>query len=392
MSTRANSSNIDLFSAEALADPYEQYAALRSAGAAVWLEKLNIWALPRYQQARTALMDWEVFSSKDALCVDAAHNQFFSGTVAAVDPPDHDRLRAIIMPSLSPRSLQSIKDSIEAQARDIVRPLLETGEFDAVVDMAAIFPVQVVCDLVGLPNEDRDRLLDRANAAINMFGPANELAAASMWTFPETFSYIQTYATRERIRPGSFGSEVYQAAERHEISEAECLPLMLAYLFAGMETTVNSIANAIYLFARFPDQWSLARRDRAAVGLAFEEALRFETPVQFFGRRVTRSYDAEGTTLHAGDRVIVMYGSANRDERKFPNPDAFDVSRKSVTHLAFGTGRHSCAGQALARLEGLAMLGALADSVERFELLDAKRRLNNVSRGFDSLQVKLHRA
>jgi cytochrome P450 len=137
------SSNVDLFSEAALTDPYAQYAELR---AAVWLERLNLWALPRYQQVRQTVLDWATFSSKDAISVDDAHGQYFSGTVSSVDPPDHDRLRAIIMPSLSRRSLQSIKGSIEQLAREFVDPLLETSEFDAIAQMAAPFPVKVVCD------------------------------------------------------------------------------------------------------------------------------------------------------------------------------------------------------------------------------------------------------
>jgi len=158
--------------------------------------------------------------------------------------------------------------------------------------MAAPFPVKVVCDLVDLPEDDRDRLLDRANAAINLLGPANRLVNESMWAYPETLAYIQTYAARDRIRPGSFG-------------------------------------------------------------LAFEEALRLESPVQFIGRRVTKQYDADGPLLQPGHKVIALYGCANRDERKFPDPDAFDVSRQSNMHLAFSAGRHICAGQGLARLEGI---------------------------------------
>jgi cytochrome P450 len=383
-------SDLDLFADDVLHDPYDPYARLREAGAAVWMSRLGMWALPRYAQVRAALLDWKTFSSQDAVCVGEEHNALYSGTVLASDPPLHDRLRAVIAPSLTPRALAAMKAEIESQADTLVEVLVARGSFDAVADLAAVFPVSVVCDLVGLPMDERDRLLARADASFNTFGPANARAAASMWAFPESFNYIQKVATRERLRPGSFGASVYEAADRGEITAEQCLPVMLAYLFAGMDTTVNAISSAVWLLTQYPDQWDAMRANPALVGRAFEETLRFESPVQMFGRKLMKDYDAEGVTLEPGERALLLYASANRDERKFPHADRFDVMRDSNAHLSFGMGLHLCAGQGLARLEGHAVLAALARRARRVELIEAKRHLNNAVRGLKEAHVRVN--
>jgi cytochrome P450 len=165
---------------------------------------------------------------------------------------------------------------------------------------------------------------------------------------------------------------------------------MLAYLFAGMDTTVNAVSNAIWLLAQHPEQWKSVRLDQRLLAAAFEEGLRLESPVQVFGRRLKQPYVAEGVTLKAGERVLLLYGSANRDERKFARPDEFDVNRGLAPHLAFGTGIHLCAGQGLARLEAQAILSSLAKRVERIEITAQRRHLNNSVRGLGELHVRVH--
>ena len=383
-------SDLDLFSDELLDDPYPAYALLRSTGAAVWMNRLDMWALPRYAEVRAALLDWETFSSQDAVCVGEEHNKLYTGSVLSSDPPQHGQLRAVLAPSLAPTALTKIKAEIERRADDLVADLVSRREFDAVGDLAAVFPVAVVADLIGLPDVERDRLLDRADASFNIFGPVNDRAVQSMWTFPESFQYIQTVATRERLTPGSMGAAVYAAADRGEIGAEHCLRLMLAYLFAGMDTTVNAVSNAIWLLAQHPDQWKSVRSDQKLLAAAFEEGLRLETPVQVFGRRLKRPYVAEGVSLRAGDRVMLLYGSANRDERRFARPDEFDVNRGLAPNLAFGMGIHLCPGQGLARLEAQAILSSLAKRVERIEVTALRRHLNNSVRGLGELHVRVH--
>jgi cytochrome P450 len=199
------------------------------------------------------------------------------------------------------------------------------------------------------------------------------------------------FATPDRLEPGGWGSQIYEAGERGDIEPEACPGLMLAYAWAGMDTTVNALSAAVWLFARHPDQWALVRDDSSLVASAFNEVLRIEPPVQRFTRLAANPVEVGGVTLPEGARVAVLFGSANRDERHFDDPDRFDVTRNPVDHLSFGRGIHHCVGAGLARLEGHAMIAALAERVERFEIGDATWRRNNALHGLAKLDVRIHR-
>lgn len=174
------------------------------------------------------------------------------------------------------------------------------------------------------------------------------------------------------------------------ITEAQCPQLFTAYLVPSLDTTISAIGNAIWLFGRYPEQWDKVRENPSLIPNAFKEVLRLESPIQGFSRKATSDYEVEGISIPAGSRVVVLFASANRDERKWRHPDIFDVTRNTSGHLGFGYGIHLCAGASLARLEGQAILSALAQRVERFELGKSTRKLNNVIRGLSSLAVTVH--
>ena len=196
-------------------------------------------------------------------------------------------------------------------------------------------------------------------------------------------------ATPERLAPGGWGSQIYAAGARGDIEPAACPGLMLAYAWAGMDTTVNALSAAVLLFAMHPDQWDAVRADLALVPSAFNEVLRIEPPVQRFTRLAVEAVEIGGCTLPRDARVAVLFGSANRDERHFPDPDVFDVTRNPVDHLSFGRGIHHCVGAGLARLEGHAVIAALAARVERFEIGVTEWRRNNALHGLAHLRVKI---
>ena len=248
----------------------------------------------------------------------------------------------------------------------------------------------MVADLVGLPEEGREHLLERAAAAFNTFGPDNELLRSSQTGFRELFGYCTGFATPERLVPERWGSQIYAAGERGDIEPEACPGLMLAYAWAGMDTTVNALSAAVWLFARHPDQWALVRTDRSLIPSAFNEVLRIEPPVQRFTRLATSPVELDEITLPAGARVAVLFGSANRDDRHYDAPDRFDVTRNPVDHLSFGRGIHHCVGAGLARLEGHAVIAALAARVERFETGEPCRRRNNALHGLARLDVRVH--
>ncbi|MFC8511827.1 cytochrome P450 [Streptomyces sp. NPDC057257] len=382
-------SDVDLFADEHLDDPYPVHRDLRDQGASVWLTRHRVWAIPRYAEVRDVLRDHERFSSASGVGLNPEANAMRKGTIIATDPPEHTVLRSILADRLVPRALRSVRADIEARAVDLVDRLVARTEFDAVADLARRFPLDVVADLIGLPEEGRDQLLPLADSAFNSFGPLNDRGRAGLDAWARQRAYLQQVATRDRLRPGGFGADLYEAADRGLIDPQSSLALMGAYLTAGMDTTVNTISSAIWLLADHPDQWQLVRTSTEMLRAAVNEVLRMETPVQAFARVTTTDVELDGVHVPAGERVVVLYGSANRDERKWRDPDRFDITRNPVDHVGFGYGAHGCAGQGLARIEIEALLAALAQRVERFEAGRPVRHLNNVIRGLERLPVRL---
>jgi cytochrome P450 len=381
VSSTGSVTSIDLFSDEVLADPYPTYRLLRDAGPAVYLERIDAWALARDASVRAALTDWETFSSAAGVALTEGVNQALTGTVLASDPPEHDRLRAVMSERLAPRALGGFRTSVRRQADDLVR----RRSFDAVQDLARAFPVAVLLDLIGLPDDGRDQVLNWADGAFNAFGPDNERLRRSLPVHQDKFDYLASVVASDRLAPGSIGRGICEAADRGEIERASCVSLLAALVDAGLDTTISAMSNVALLFSRHPEQWERLRADRIRIPAAFSEILRWESPVQAFARGVTADYDMDGVTLPAGSRVLLLYGSANRDERTWTDPEAFDVGRDASRHLAFGRGIHVCAGQGLARLEANALLAALADHVAHFETGEPERRLNNTVRGLSRL-------
>jgi cytochrome P450 len=204
--------------------------------------------------------------------------------------------------------------------------------------------------------------------------------------------FITKTYDENRLRPGGFGSTVAEAARAGEITREAAITLLAGYIVAAFDTTINAIGNGAWLFSQHPDQWRLVREDPSRVPAAFLEIIRIEAPLQHLARVTTREVDlGEGVVLPQGARVVVSYASANRDERHFPDPDRFDIERNPVDHLAFGLGNHTCAGQGLARLEGLAVFSALAKRGDGFTLTGpAERDPNSVTRGFSKLPMRMY--
>ena len=193
------------------------------------------------------------------------------------------------------------------------------------------------------------------------------------------------------LTPGGFGSTIADAARRGEIAREAAIGLLAGYVVAAFDTTINAIATGVWLFATHPEEWERLRTDTSLIERAFHEIVRIESPIQNFSRVTTKDVDVgDGVVIPRGARVIVSYGSANRDERHFDEPERFDVMRRRIDHLGFGLGNHACAGQGLARLEAHAVFRALAPRVRHFELTgEPIRALNNITRGFSHLPARI---
>jgi cytochrome P450 len=284
-----------------------------------------------------------------------------------------------------------MKEQVTEAADTLVATLLERRSFDAVTDLARALPLSVVPDFIGWPQEGREHLLRWAAANFDSFGPINPRVEQALPQCGEMAAFGAEIVRTGNVLPGSLGASVLEARDRGDVSTEQTMMLMLDYLAPSLDTTISAIGSAIWLFGQHPDQWDRIREDRSLIPNAVNEVVRFESPISSFGRLVAVDTEVDGVPVPAGSRVVVSYASANRDERKWGNPDEFDVTRKeAVAQLGFGYGTHGCAGQGLARMETESILAALARTVTRFELGTPVRALNNTIRALGSLPVTVH--
>ena len=383
----------DPYSTTFLIDPYPFHEELREAGPVAWLEAYDVWATGRYEQVREVLLDWQTFMSGAGvglidLRVDAWRPP---SLLLEADPPAHTVVRQIVERVLSPRAVKILRERFIARAETLVERLVSAGSFDAMDELARVFPVQAFADEVGVAEEGRENLLPYGDMVFNGQGPRNEYFHAAMENVAEVQAWILASCRRENLAPGGFGAQIYEAADAGEITEEQAGMLVRSFLSAGLDTTVSALGNAVHLFAANPDQWDLLHADPSLARPAFEETIRFETPVQVLSRTATRDTEIEGIQIAKDERVMIFFGAANRDPRRWESPDRFDIRRKASGHLAFGLGIHGCVGKPVARIEGEAVLGTLARKVGRIELDgEPQRHLNNTVRSFESLPVTFH--
>ena len=381
--------NLDIYSDQAILDPYPAYQTLRDLGPAVWMEKYNVWAVTRYDEVYAGLHDSETFSSASGVALTPETNQQLAGNTVSSDPPEHDRLRALIAPRLSPRALRAHHDEVQRRAEALVDHLIELGTFDAVSDFAQVFPVSLVPDLIGWPEEGRDRLLEWAAAGFNTIGPMNERTVESIPAVMEMGAYTAALVQSGKLRSGGWGDELLAEGRQAGIDEPTLASLLIDYLAPSLDTTISALASMLYLFGEHPEQWDIVRSDTTTIPNAFNEVVRIESPIRGFYRHLKRDAVYGDVTVPEGSWALMLYASANRDERKWKNPEVFDVRRSAAQHVGFGHGVHSCVGQGLARLEAHALLRALSARVHRFEVGRPQWSLNNTIRSLQSLPVSV---
>lgn len=389
-------SDVDPFSVEFFEDPHRIHDVLRETGPVIRLSRWNVFAVARYEEVHAVFNDPETFCSRRGVGLsDFAKEEPWrpQSLILEADPPDHTRARAILNKVLSVGVMRSLRDRFQAEADRMVDDLLERGSFDAIPDLTEAFPMSVFPDAVGLKNEGRDHLLPYASLAFNAFGPDNELRRRALAEAGPHVAWVTRQCERDNLREDGFGAAIHAAADRREIEPGNATLLVRSLLTAGIDTTVNGLGAAVWALASFPDQWQRLRADPTLARAAFEEAVRLESPVQTFFRTTTRPVELSGFAIGEGEKVLMFMGAANRDPRRWQEPDRYDITRRTSGHVGFGSGIHMCVGQFVARLEGEVLLSALARKVASIEITGpVKRRYNNTLRGLESLPVTLKAA
>ncbi|WP_433152469.1 cytochrome P450 [Actinomadura nitritigenes] len=386
----------DPFGHEHLEDPLPLHEALREAGPVTYLTRYDVFALARYEHVRTALTDWQGFQSAASVGLsDFRHEKPWRppSLLLEADPPRHDAPRAVLAKVLGPRALRRLREAWFADAERLVDEVLSDAEFDAVPRLAEAFPLRVFPDAVGLGPDGRENLLPYGDHLFNTFGPDNDLVQKGRARMPDVLGWVNAQCARDRLSSNGFGAQIWAAADRGDITPEQAPLIVRSLLSAGVDTTVHGLAAVLYAFAANPDQWRRLRDEPHLARTAFDEAVRWQSPVQTFFRTAVGDQEIGDTVIPDGRKILMFLGAANRDPRRWDDPDAFDVARDPSGHVGFGMGLHQCVGQHVARLESEALLTALARRADRIEPAGTPtRHHNNTLRAWKSLPLRVHRA
>lgn len=386
-------SDADPFAHDVLEDPSALYAQLRDAGAVVYLTRYDVYAMARYEQVRAALADWQGFGSGAGVGLSNFRYERPwrpPSLLLEADPPQHDAPRAVLSKVLGPPALSTLRAEWFTGAARLVDEVLAEPEFDAVTRLAEAFPLRVFPDAVGIPREGRENLLPYGDHLFNAFGPHNDLARRGEPRAAELSSWVNAQCARQALAPGGLGARIWAAADHGDITHEQAPLVVRSLLSAGVDTTVQGLAAALYAFATHPGQWQRLRSQPGLARLAFDEAVRWHSPVQTFFRTASVGIPAGPAVIPGGKKILTFLGAANRDPRRWTDPDTFDLSRDPSGHVGFGMGIHQCVGQHVARLEAEALLTALARRVKSFEIAGTARyHHNNTLRAWASLPVRV---
>ena len=334
-------SSLDPFADDFLAAPYPFYAELREAGPVVWLERYGLWTCARHAEVQAALSDWQTFSSAAGVGIDDFRRTKPwrpPSLILEADPPLHSRSRTVMNRALSAKSMAGLRAGFKEAAEKLADELVARRRVDAIADIAEAYPLSVFPKAVGLGREGVENLLPYGAMVFNAFGPRNAHFEAVMAEAAKVVPWINAQCAREALSPAGLGAIIWAAVDTGEITAEEAPLLVRSLLSAGLDTTIVGIGNALYAFATSPAQWQALREKPALVRPAFDEVLRWESPIQTFFRTTTRTVDIGGIEIPEDAKVLLFLASANRDPRRWDEPECFDVNRRAAGHVAFGAG------------------------------------------------------
>ena len=386
--------DLDPFSDEFLNEPWSAHELMREAGPVFRLERYGLYGVARFDEVARVLADHETYvSSRGVGLSDFATEKPWRppSLLLEADPPQHTKARHVVTGILTPKLLRSLKEGFQERADELLaRVAARGGVIDGVTDLAEAFPLQVFPDFVGLPQEGRENLLPYGSMVFNTFGPRNRHFERAVEHGAKAQEWIMAQCQPGAPAPGGLGEKIHTAAAEAGYGPDEQARLLRSFLSAGVDTTVHGIGNALQCLAANPEQFAALSGDPSLARSAFEETVRFSSPVQTFFRTTSRETELSGVGLPEGSKVLMFLAAANRDPRRWEKPDEFDIRRRSAGHVGFGFGVHACLGQMLARLEGECFLTALARHVASIEPAgEPVQQLNNTLRGLDRLPLRL---
>lgn len=369
--------------------PYEVWKQLRDEAPVYFNDRYGFYALSRYEDVERAHRDPTTYLSSHGTVLELmGENKIPTGMMIFQDPPEHTQLRSMAARAFTPRRVTEL----EPHVREICRGLLANwrpGEsFDFVDDFGGILPSMVICELLGVPEADRAWTKATIDRTFHIEPGVGMINDKSLIAQIEMHEYLSKLLAERRQHPGD---DLLSALAQQELTDQECCDFANLLVSAGTETVAKLLGWTAVVLAAHPDQRAMIAADPSLAANAVEELLRFEAPSPVQGRWTSRDVEVQGTTIPAGSKVLLLTGSAGRDERKYPEAERFDVRRQFDHHVSFGFGIHFCIGAALARLEGkVALTEALVHAPEwEVDLAEAKRVYTSTVRGWSHVPVTM---
>jgi cytochrome P450 family 142 subfamily A polypeptide 1 len=371
-------------------DPFPAFAWMRREAPAYFDESAGVWGITRYADIKEISKDPDTFSNAGGIRPDSDALPMMIDT----DAPEHVRRRRLVSEGFTPRRIRESEEGIRVICDAIIDRVCERGSADFVNDIAAPLPMIVIGNMLGVAPEDRDALLRWSDDMLKALGSPDptdmDRAALAAVEYAEYITAVAAQRRRDSQTDDLIGTLVHAEIEGDRLDESSLIYESLLILIGGDETTRHVISGGMYELLRHPDQMALLAAERDRLPLAVEEMLRWVTPIKNMARTMTRDVELHGQNLSKGQKLLLLYPSANRDESVFVDPESFDVTRTPNDHMAFGFGSHFCLGNRLARMELTVMFDRLLERLPDLALAtDAeppKRAANFVS-GYDTMPV-----
>jgi cytochrome P450 len=379
-------------------DPYPVYARLRDEAPLYRNDELDFWALSRHADVVAAFRDPSQFSSANGVSLDpAAWGPYAHKTMSflALDPPRHTRMRALVSKGFTARRVRELERQVRALARRHLGTAIARGDFDFVADFAGLLPMDVISEMIGVPEADRDDVRKLADTVVHREDGLFDVPQAGMDAALTLVGYYADLLAQRRVAGadrGDLTSALLEAEiDGDRLTDEEIIGFLFLMVVAGNETTTKLLSNAVYWSWRHPAELAKPMADPGRIGDWVEETLRYDASSQVIARTVTEDLTAHGQTVPAGDRLLLLIGAANRDPAAFPGPDDFDLDRDTSALISFGSGRHYCLGANLARLEAQVALAEFTRLVAAYEIDDGRaQRVHSVNvRGFATLPMRV---
>lgn len=378
-----------------LDDPYPIYRRLRDEAPLYHDERRGLWALSRFDDVVAASKDWETFSSSVGGVgndVDDTYQLFLpAGDLASVDPPVHTRLRAALRLAFSPSALRArFEPIVRRKVNLLIDGFADAGAADFARDLARPLPGSTMFTWLGFPEDDHPQLSSWFAEMLERDTGQRALPERALAARDRMREYVGDVAKERRSRPREdLMTYLVEANDSGQISADELVGSSLLLFVAGITTTSGLISNSLLHLARFPEQRERMRREPGIIPAAVEELLRYDAPIQALARTTVRDFESHAAVIPAGARVVLVWASANRDERRWSDPDTLDVTRAPQRHVSFGEGIHHCLGAPLARLEARVVFEELFQRIPAYALTGPPVRIRTpTDRALESLPVE----